>query len=180
MRIGPVSAAATRKLKQLQRGSSIIGNTLKRMKAGTTSLLARCAVVLALPVAASLGDPSPSSSPGSSAAAGSPGVGNVSSANRPIAFHGVVVGVEQTAKTFTVSGKQKSHTFKVTDRTVITKGAQSASMRDISADEEVSGSYWKQTDGSLEARMVKIGPVSPAKPAKTSASPSATASIRKP
>jgi hypothetical protein len=32
-------------------------------------------------------------------------------------------------------------------------------MKDIAENEEVSGSYWKNTDGSLEAKTLKIGPV---------------------
>jgi hypothetical protein len=32
-------------------------------------------------------------------------------------------------------------------------------MKDIAENEEVSGSYWKNADGSLEAQTVKIGPV---------------------
>jgi hypothetical protein len=32
-------------------------------------------------------------------------------------------------------------------------------MKDIAENEEVSGSYWKNADGSLEARTVTIGPV---------------------
>jgi hypothetical protein len=32
-------------------------------------------------------------------------------------------------------------------------------MTDLAADEEVRGSYWKKEDGSLEARTVKLGPL---------------------
>jgi hypothetical protein len=50
-------------------------------------------------------------------------------------------------------------------------------MKDIAENEEVSGSYWKNADGSLEAKTVKIGPMSEkkseeGKKAKTSSSPS--------
>jgi hypothetical protein len=32
-------------------------------------------------------------------------------------------------------------------------------MKDIAENEEVSGSYWKNANDSLEAKTVKIGPV---------------------
>jgi hypothetical protein len=32
-------------------------------------------------------------------------------------------------------------------------------MKDIAENEEVSGSYWKNADASLEGKTVKIGPV---------------------
>ncbi len=32
-------------------------------------------------------------------------------------------------------------------------------MKDIAENEEVSGLYWKNADGSIEAKTVKIGPV---------------------
>jgi hypothetical protein len=32
-------------------------------------------------------------------------------------------------------------------------------MKDIAENEEVSGSYWRNADGSLGAKTVKIGPV---------------------
>jgi hypothetical protein len=45
----------------------------------------------------------------------------------------------------------------VTDKTTVTKAGETAAMSDLTADEKVSGSYWKQDDGTLEARSVKIG-----------------------
>ncbi len=69
----------------------------------------------------------------------------------------MVSEVDQKAKTFTIAGKTATRVFKVTDRTAITKGASKATMNDIMQNEEVSGSYWKAADGSLEAKMVKIG-----------------------
>lgn len=94
--------------------------------------------------------------------------------NRPIPFHGMVSGVDQNAKTFTISGKGAARVFKITDRTIITKGAANATMKDIVDNEEVSGAYWKTADGSLEAKMVRLGPMEKPKPtpsAKPSASP---------
>jgi hypothetical protein len=92
----------------------------------------------------------------------------------------MVSAVDQTAKTFTIAGKEASRVFKVTDKTVVTKAGQPASMADITDNVEVSGSYWKAADGSLEAKTVKIGPASEKKAgekrkeAKASASPSAS------
>ena len=37
-----------------------------------------------------------------------------------------------------------------------TKGGNAATMKDIAENEEVSGLYWKNADGSLEARTVTI------------------------
>ena len=45
----------------------------------------------------------------------------------------------------------------MTDETKITKDDAAATMADIVADEQVSGSYWKKEDGSLEAKSVKLG-----------------------
>jgi hypothetical protein len=76
---------------------------------------------------------------------------------RPIPFHGKASAVDQNAKTFTIAGKTTSRVFKVTDQTEITKGGNAATMSDITESEEVSGSYWKHDDGSLEAKTVKVG-----------------------
>jgi hypothetical protein len=78
--------------------------------------------------------------------------------NRPVPFHGMVSAVDQKNKTFTISGKEATRVFKVTEKTKILKGAGNATMSDIVENEEVSGAYWKNPDGSLEAKMVKLGP----------------------
>ena len=94
---------------------------------------------------------------------------------RPLPFHGMVSAVDQKNKTFTISGKQATRVFKVTARTQIIKGAGAGAMKDIVENEEVSGSYWKNADGTFEAKVVKLGPMEkkPASPvAKSSASPS--------
>jgi hypothetical protein len=39
------------------------------------------------------------------------------------------------------------------------KGAAAGTMKDIVDNEEVSGAYWKNPDGTLEAKFVKLGPV---------------------
>ena len=70
----------------------------------------------------------------------------------------MISAVDQKAKTFTIAGKEKSRVFKVTDKTVVTKAGAPATMKDVVANEEARGSYWKTTDGTLEAKTVKVGP----------------------
>src|SRR5437773_2781679 len=82
---------------------------------------------------------------------------------RPIPFHGMISAVDQSAKTFTIAGKKQSRVFKITDKTSITKGGNTASMKDITENEEVSGSYWKNADGTREAKTVTLGPAGKAK-----------------
>jgi len=89
--------------------------------------------------------PAPSTSPGKQV-------------NRPIPFHGMVSAVDQKNGTFTIRGKEATRVFKVTDKTSIMKGAAAGTMKDIADNEEVSGAYWKNPDGTLEAKFVKLGP----------------------
>ena len=70
-----------------------------------------------------------------------------------IPYHGKVASVDSAAKTFTVGARK----FAMTDNTKITKDGAEATMSDIAAGEQVSGSYWKKDDGTLEARSVKLG-----------------------
>ena len=80
------------------------------------------------------------------------------STERAVPFHGVISAADEKAKTFTITGKEKSRVFKITDQTVLTKAGVAATMKDVAVNEEVRGSYWKAADGSLEARTVKLGP----------------------
>jgi hypothetical protein len=98
--------------------------------------------------AASKKEPKPEASNASAPAA--------TKASRPIPFHGMISAVDQSAKTFTIAGKTSTRVFKITDKTAISKSGAAATMKDITANEEVSGSYWKQADG-LEAKTVKLG-----------------------
>ena len=77
----------------------------------------------------------------------------------------MISAADQKARTFTIAGKEKSRVFKVTDTTVLTKAGMAATMKDVAVNEEVRGSYWKATDGSLEARTVKLGPMTEAEKA---------------
>jgi hypothetical protein len=109
------------------------------------------------------------SSSASPAASASP----AKQAIRPIPFHGMVSAVDQKNKTFTISGKEATRVFKVTDKTNIMKGAGTGTMKDIVDNEEVSGAYWKNLDGTLEAKFVKLGPTEK-KTASPAPSPSTT------
>jgi hypothetical protein len=79
-------------------------------------------------------------------------------ATRPIPFHGKISAVDQSAKTFTVGGKQGSRVFKVTDSTTIMKAGAPGTMADIVENEQARGTYMKQADGTMEAKTVKVGP----------------------
>jgi hypothetical protein len=79
----------------------------------------------------------------------------------------MISAADQKAKTFTIAGKEKSRVFKITDKTVLTKAGVAATMKDVEANEEVRGSYWKAADGSLEAKTVKLGPMTEAEKAAT-------------
>ena len=74
----------------------------------------------------------------------------------------MISAADEKTKTFTITGKEKSRVFKITDKTVLTKTGVAATMKDVAVNEQVRGSYWKAADGSLEARTVKLGPVSEA------------------
>ena len=123
--------------------------------------------------------PRKSSSPSAAAQeTASPAASPAKQSTRPNPFHGMISAVDQNAKTFTISGKKKSRVFQVTDKTIVTKSGKTAGMGDITENEEASGSYWKNADGTLEAKTVSIGPTSKAKGStkKTKTSPAPAAS----
>jgi len=70
----------------------------------------------------------------------------------------MISAADQRAKTFTIAGKEKSRVFKVTDKTMLSKAGAAATMKDVVANEEARGSYWKMSDGTMEAKTVKLGP----------------------
>jgi hypothetical protein len=112
-------------------------------------------------------------------ASGAPTTSTTKQNPRPFPFHGMVSAVDQKNKTFTISGKQATRIFKVTDKTLITKGAGAAKFTDIADSQEVSGAYWKNADGSLEAKLIKLGPTEkknaiPATNSSPAASPSSS------
>jgi hypothetical protein len=110
--------------------------------------------------------PTPAASPAASAspaAAASPAM----KAPRAIPYRGTVASVDASAKSFTIAGKETSRVFMVTDKTVVTKAGAAATMSDIAANDAVRGSYWKQAEGKLEAKTVKIGEMTEAEKAAT-------------
>jgi hypothetical protein len=80
----------------------------------------------------------------------------------PTTFHGMIVSADEKTKTFTIASKEKSRLLKITDKTVITKRGQPATIKDIVANEEVRGTCYKEPDGSMEARTVNLGPLTEA------------------
>lgn len=88
---------------------------------------------------------------------------------RATPFKGIIAAVDDKAKTFTIAGKENSHVLRITDKTIITKGAQPATMKDVVANEEVRGSCYKMSDGSMEAKLVKLGPLTDAEKAEREA-----------
>ena len=99
-------------------------------------------------------------------------------ADRAIPFHGVISKVDAKARSFTLGGKEKSRTFKITDKTVITKNGQPATVKDVSANDDARGSYWTMPDGSMEVKTLKVGAAAekPKANSEKKASPSATPS----
>src|SRR5207237_9194280 len=94
----------------------------------------------------------PTASPAASAAAKLP----------PITFHGMIVSTDEKSKTFTIAGKEKSRSLKITDKTVVSKAGRPATIKEIVANEEVRGTYYKEPDGTMEARTVSLGPLTDA------------------
>jgi hypothetical protein len=145
-----------------------------------TFLISACIALACLPLAAFAADKK-ASSPAASASPAAKTNAPAAKPARPIPFHGTISAVDQTAKTFTIAGKEKSRVFKVTANTAVTKAGQPATMADITANTDVTGSYWKHDDESLEAKTVKIGGATAEKKAdgegkksKAAASPAAS------
>jgi hypothetical protein len=88
---------------------------------------------------------------------------------RATPFRGMIASVDDKTKTFTIAGKDTSRVLKITDKTIITKAGQPATMKEVVANEEVRGSYYKMPDGSMEAKFVKLGPLTEAEKAERDA-----------
>jgi hypothetical protein len=88
---------------------------------------------------------------------------------RATAFKGMIASVDDRAKTFTIAGKDTARVLKITDKTIITKSGQPATMKEVVANEEVRGSYYKMPDGSMEAKVLKLGPLTEAEKAEREA-----------
>ncbi|HYJ05817.1 MAG TPA: hypothetical protein VEX43_11825 [Chthoniobacterales bacterium] len=138
------------------------------------NILTACtaALVYCTPVAAFAASPTPAASPESSPKANTtatdqaPAAATTTTKVKALPFHGTIASVEQTTKTFTIAGKEKSRIFKVTEATVIKKAGAPATFADLAANEEVRGNYVKAADGSLEARTLKVGPMTDAEKAE--------------
>lgn len=130
------------------------------MKYKTHLILGICiAIIVSLPISIQAADkkksaPAESASPAASAAAS-----GEKPNPRPGTFHGMATAVDQKGQAFTIAGKEKSRVFKVTANTKITKAGNDATMSDIVDNTEISGSYWKRDDGTLEAKTLRLGPV---------------------
>ncbi len=104
--------------------------------------------------------PDPATVLAPNAPAASPSIaGTPKSVGRAIPFRGMIASVDERARTFTIAGKDHTRVVKITESTVITKSGQPATMKDVVVDLEVRGSYYKLPDESLEARTVKLGPL---------------------
>src|SRR5947209_3862820 len=115
--------------------------------------------------AASKSSPSPSASPRPVTTKTSPSAspaGSAAAKLHPITFHGMIVSTDEKAKTFTIAGKEKSRSLNITEKTVVTKAGRPAMIKEIVANEEVRGTYYKQPDGTMEARTVSLGPLTDA------------------
>ena len=147
------------------------------MKLHSHLITGACVAVLALfgPLTASAQFKKSSPSPSPKADA-SPSASPSEKAPRALPFRGTASAVDQSARTFAVAGKDASRTFKATDKTTITKDGNAATFADLADDTKVTGSYWKQTDGTLELKSLKIGGKTEGekKDADASASPAAS------
>ena len=119
--------------------------------------------------------PAASASPAASAIAASP-----AAKAKALPFHGKISAVDQTAKTFSIAGKEATRVFKIVEITVITKDGNPATMADVAENEDVRGSYWKREDGSLEAKTVKLGQKSGSEMSKPKKEKSESASTATP
>ncbi len=143
-----------------------------RNESSLAAILCVASLAFSIPLTAQMMPRNSTPSSASPSATASPTASPAKQTARSIPFHGMISAVDQSAKTFAIAGKKQSRVFKVTDKTSITKGGNTASMKDITENEEVSGSYWKNADGTLEAKTVTLGPAGKAK--TSTASPAAS------
>jgi hypothetical protein len=132
--------------------------------AACVAALVFCGPSIAFAATKKSASPAPSASPAAKTAA-SP----AAKAPHAIPFRGDATAVDQSAKTFTIAGKEHSRVFKVTDATKITKDDKEATFAELTENEKVTGSYWKKDDGTLEAKSLKIGGKMEEKPAASPA-----------
>ncbi len=97
-------------------------------------------------------------------------------APRPYPFNGKIDKVDDAAKSFSITGKEKTRTFLTTEMTKYTKAGQPAAFADLKVGEEVGGLVKKNKEGKEEVVSMRVG----AKPADTKAAPKKTDDKKKP
>ena len=152
-----------------------ITNQNKIMKYTSQLMSGACIAALGFCAPLSL-SASPKTSASATASTSPSASATASVSAKPNRFHGMISAVDQSAKTFTIAGKDATRVFKVTDQTKIMKDGNPATMSDIVEKEEVRGRYWKAADGSLEAKTVRLGAKSEKKKEAKNGSPSPSAS----
>jgi hypothetical protein len=73
-------------------------------------------------------------------------------------LRGKLSAVDQTAKTITIEGKEKSRTFHLTAETKIMKDGKAATLADAKVGDEIGGYAIKTADDKLELKSLRIGP----------------------
>jgi hypothetical protein len=76
--------------------------------------------------------------------------------SRPVPFHGRVVSVDHSAKTFTLNGKGRERLFRTTEHTEFWKEGKQADFKAIVPGENVRGSAIK-IEAEWEVKKVTIG-----------------------
>jgi hypothetical protein len=76
--------------------------------------------------------------------------------SKAVPFHGKVASVDKSAKTITLDDKNK-RTFQVTSETKIKKDNKPATLDDVTAGENISGSYKKGEDNKLILNSLYVG-----------------------
>jgi len=74
-----------------------------------------------------------------------------------IPFRGKISAVDKVARTFTLEGKEKVRTFRVTTESRLKKDGQDAVFDDLKVGEVVGGQYCVGATGGQEAVLVNIG-----------------------
>jgi len=136
----------------------------------TNSLIVGAFLVVVAVCSPTPSDAKPKGSPSSEAESSAASSAEASPTKmRATAFKGMIASVDDKAKTFTIAGKDASRVLKIGDKTIITKSGQPATMKEVVANEEVRGSYYKMPDGSMEAKVLKLGPLTEAEKAEREA-----------
>jgi hypothetical protein len=137
------------------------------MKIPTIAGIFLLTLACSFPLHSSAATPKPSSpaSDGAEEAAAAASSGKT----HAVPFRGTIATFDDRTRTFTLAGKGTARSLKIADTTVITKGGNPATVKDIVTNEEVRGSYYKMSDGTMEAKTVKLGPLTEAEKAEKEA-----------